>query len=76
MQILRKKKIATQVHYIPSYRQKPFYVKNKKKYPGAEFYFSRCLSLPIFPNLKFKEVDFIVKTIEKLIKKNKKISKK
>tara|TARA_E500000178_G_scaffold356205_1_gene432482 strand:- start:332 stop:1507 length:1176 start_codon:yes stop_codon:yes gene_type:complete len=76
MQILRKKKIATQVHYIPSYRQKPFYVKNKKKYPGAEFYFSRCLSLPIFPNLKFKEVDFIVKTIENLIKKNKKISKK
>lgn len=76
MTSLRRNKILTQVHYIPNYRQKPFLKKNKKEYPGAEFYFSRCLSIPIYPELEFKQIDFIIKIIENLIRKNKKISKK
>ena len=74
IKLLRNKKISTQIHYIPNYRQKPFFIK-KENYPGAEFYFSRCLSIPIYPELKLKQVDFIVKTIENVIKKNLKIPK-
>ena len=76
IKILYKSGIKTQVHYVPNYRQKPFLKKNKKIFNGAEFYFSRCLSIPIYPELKFKQIDFIVKTIEKVIKSNKKIPKK
>jgi UDP-4-amino-4,6-dideoxy-N-acetyl-beta-L-altrosamine transaminase len=50
MRGLHSKNIGSQVHYIPIYRQPVF----KRKYgemrlPGAEQYYERTLSLPLFP---------------------------
>jgi dTDP-4-amino-4,6-dideoxygalactose transaminase len=71
MQLMYKYKIITQVHYIPSFKQKPFFLKNTKNFKGAKDYYSRCLSLPIYPDLKLNQIDYVVKIIETIIKKNK-----
>lgn len=50
MRRLRDQGIGTQVHYLPVHRQ-PYY---RHRYPGtvlpgADAYYARCLSLPLFP---------------------------
>ncbi len=70
MQELKKKKIGTQILYIPIHLQ-PYYSKKYKykygNFPEAEKYYNNCLSIPIFPDLKNHEVNYIVKTISKII---------
>ncbi len=61
MNQLKEKKIQTQVHYIPVYRQ-PYY---KKLYGNirlscAEQYYESCLSLPLYVSLEDKQLDAIV----------------
>jgi dTDP-4-amino-4,6-dideoxygalactose transaminase len=58
---LRARGIGTQVHYIPVHLQ-PYY---RRRYgtlrlPGAEAYYSRCLSLPLFPAMADGDVDRVV----------------
>jgi len=58
--------IFCQIHYIPVYWQ-PYY-HNKYNFkigkcPEAEAYYSKCLSLPLYPALKNDEVDFIIVSI-------------
>ena len=50
MNALRARGIGTQVHYIPVHRQ-PYYRARygEPSLPGAESYYARCLSLPLFP---------------------------
>jgi len=65
-QKLREDKIFCQIHYIPVYWQ-PYY-KNKYgfekgKCPNAELYYSRCLSLPLYPALNNEELSFIIEKI-------------
>ena len=70
MQELKKKKIGTQVLYIPIHLQ-PYYSKKYKykygNFPEAEKYYNSCLSIPIFSDLKNHEVNYIAKTIKKII---------
>ena len=51
---LHDKDIYAQIHYIPIYRQ-PYFKKRwsykPEKFPETEEYFSRCISLPLFPDL-------------------------
>src|SRR5215470_10235012 len=61
MNALRASGIGTQVHYIPVHLQ-PYY---RRRYgaltlPGAESYYARCLSLPLFPGLADDDVDRVV----------------
>jgi UDP-4-amino-4,6-dideoxy-N-acetyl-beta-L-altrosamine transaminase len=61
MEALRAHGIGTQVHYIPVHLQ-PYY---RRRYgdlrlPGAETYYARCLSLPLFPAMADGEVDRVV----------------
>jgi dTDP-4-amino-4,6-dideoxygalactose transaminase len=61
MTALRARGIGTQVHYIPVHLQ-PYY---RRRYgaltlPGAESYYARCLSLPLFPGLADDDVDRVV----------------
>lgn len=72
IQELFKKKILTQVHYVPNYRQKPFLIKNISDFKGCEEYYKSCLSLPIFPNITTNQIVYIVKNLKSLIKKYKK----
>jgi len=69
MDALKKHGIATQVHYIPIYRQ-PFYKVNfrfnPKDYPHAEDYYNRALTLPVYSDLKDSDIYRIAKAIKKL----------
>jgi UDP-4-amino-4,6-dideoxy-N-acetyl-beta-L-altrosamine transaminase len=66
MEILEKKGIGTQVHYIPVYWQ-PYYKKmfNYKKgiCPNAEKYYKKCLSIPLYPAMTNKDVQKVIKGI-------------
>ena len=58
---LREAGIGVNIHYIPVYIQ-PYYQKKgfKKGYcPNAEEYYSRAISLPMFPTLSMKQQDFV-----------------
>lgn len=53
--------IGSQVHYIPVHRQ-PYY---RERYgdldlPGAEAWYDRCLSLPLYPGMDDGDVDRVV----------------
>lgn len=61
MRALSAAGIGTQVHYIPVYRQ-PFYrgTLDAVGLPGAEAYYARVLSLPLFPDMADADVDRVV----------------
>ncbi len=64
---LRENNIFAQVHYIPVHLQQ-YYKKlgwKKGDMPMAEDYYTKALSLPIFPTLTVKEQNFVIeKTLE------------
>ncbi len=67
----RKKKIMVNLHYLPIHLQ-PIYRKlgfKKNQFKISENYAQKSLSIPIYPQLKKKELDFIIKTIKLLAKK-------
>ena len=66
---LRKKNIFTQVHYIPAHLM-PYYKQfgwKKVDMPHSESYYSSCLSLPMYPTLKFDEQNFVIDEVIKFI---------
>jgi len=66
---LRDRNIYAQVHYIPIYQQ-PYYKElgySPKSFPCAEEYYSRAISLPLFPQLTNSEQIYIIKTILELV---------
>ncbi|WP_375443997.1 UDP-4-amino-4,6-dideoxy-N-acetyl-beta-L-altrosamine transaminase [uncultured Fibrella sp.] len=59
---LRAKNIFAQVHYIPVHTM-PYYQEQGNKpgdYPLAERYYSRCLSLPMYPTLTDEEQQYVI----------------
>jgi len=72
MMILRKKNILTQVHYIPIHTQ-PYYQKHFNTQwgdcPNTEEYYSKCLSIPLFPTINESVFQKIVDAIRDLVKK-------
>jgi perosamine synthetase len=67
---LKKNKIFPQIHYLPIFMH-PYY-KNLKKYkfesfPNSLKYYSGCLSLPCYLNLKTDEQKFIIKKIKNFL---------
>lgn len=68
---MRQAGIGVQVHYIPVYLH-PYYQKLGYKAglcPKAEVFFRTELSLPIFPKLKLKEQQYIIRKLKELISK-------
>lgn len=68
MEQLRDSGVGSQVHYIPVHRQ-PYY---RERYgaldlPGAESWYSRALSLPLFPSMTDSDVDRVVETLAALV---------
>ena len=64
MNRLRGKGIGTQVHYIPVHLQ-PYY---RQRYgaaslSGADSYYARCLSLPLFAGMEDGDVDRVVEAL-------------
>ena len=68
---LQKAGLFLQIHYIPVHTQ-PLYKKlgfKEGDFPNAERYYEKTISLPLYPSLKKKDVDHIVKIIKKIIEK-------
>ncbi|MFH2142108.1 MAG: UDP-4-amino-4,6-dideoxy-N-acetyl-beta-L-altrosamine transaminase, partial [Bacteroidota bacterium] len=69
---LKKKGILTQVHYIPVHTQ-PFYRKNFGTswgdFPVAEEYYSKCLSIPLFPRMTKRDVQKVISDVINSLKK-------
>jgi UDP-4-amino-4,6-dideoxy-N-acetyl-beta-L-altrosamine transaminase len=65
---LEERGIRTQVHYIPVHRH-PYY---RERYgaialPGAEAYYRRTLSLPLFVGMDEEDVDYVVENLGELL---------
>jgi len=65
MRALGERGIGTQVHYIPVHRQ-PYYRRRygEQTLPGAERYYQRALSLPLYPAMRDADVDRVVGALE------------
>jgi UDP-4-amino-4,6-dideoxy-N-acetyl-beta-L-altrosamine transaminase len=63
---LKARGIASQVHYIPVHTM-PYYREQGGTaglvLPHAETYYSRCLSLPLFPGLTDQEQDYVIEAV-------------
>lgn len=73
MHKLRDAQIGSQVHYVPLHlhpamaegAQPP--VHHAASMTGAERYYARCLSLPLYQDMDLADVDYICDTLSKLI---------
>lgn len=70
MDTLREQGIGTQVHYIPVHHQ-PYYQERYGEIhlPGADAYYSRCLSIPLFPAMSDDDVHHVAQTITRIVQK-------
>ena len=54
------------MHFIPLYRF-PFYKENfhyaPSDFPNCEWVYERAVSLPIYPSMTDKEVDYVIENI-------------
>ncbi len=68
MQELRALNIGTQVHYLPVHRQ-PYWRARQSNLtlPGADAYYARCLSLPLFPDMDHDDLQRVVSALEKAL---------
>lgn len=67
---LRTKGVYCQVHYIPCHLM-PYYQNfgwKQGDFPAAEKYYSRCLSLPMYPTLKESEQQYVIDCIKEYYK--------
>lgn len=68
VEALKARGIGSQVHYIPVHTQ-PYY---RARYgelslPGAEAWYARCLSLPLFPGMADSDVDRVVEALAQAV---------
>lgn len=68
VEALRARGVGSQVHYIPVNRQ-PYY---RSRYgdrvlPGAEAWYARCLSLPLYPGMEDGDVDRVVEALKEAL---------
>lgn len=67
MNALRAENIGTQVHYLPVHRQ-PYYRDRygERALPGADAYYARCLSIPLYPAMRDEDVQYVAKRLGQL----------
>jgi UDP-4-amino-4,6-dideoxy-N-acetyl-beta-L-altrosamine transaminase len=69
VEALAARGIGTQVHYIPVHRQ-PYYQGlggDKYSLPGADAWYARALSLPLFPAMADDDPDRVVEALKALL---------
>jgi dTDP-4-amino-4,6-dideoxygalactose transaminase len=61
--------VGTQVHYIPVHLQ-PYYCGRygALNLPGAERYYARTLSLPLFPAMRDEDVERVVDALARALR--------
>lgn len=63
--LLHRQGILVQVHYVPVHLM-PYYKNlgwSKGDFPIAESYYSKCLSLPMYPTLSYDDQTFVIDTV-------------
>ena len=65
---LKARGIGTQVHYIPVHRQ-PYYVNRQglADLPGADAWYARCLTLPLYPAMTDGDVERVVDALAEIL---------
>lgn len=67
---LQKQGIGAQVHYMPLHLH-PFYQNKfgykKRDFPAAEEYYDGAISLPIFPKMTDKDIQYVIKSVKKAL---------
>ena len=68
VEALRARGVGTQVHYIPVHRQ-PYYrgLYGDLDLPGAEAWYARCLSLPLYPGMADGDVAKVVAALGEVL---------
>ncbi len=69
MEELKKNGVGSQVHYIPVYKH-PYYQRlshDGSDCPNAEAYYKRALSIPLFPMMEAKQVQFVIDGIKRVL---------
>lgn len=71
---MKERGISTSVHFIPLYRFSCFKGRGylPENFPGSEFVFSREVSIPIYPGLSNKEVEYVAEVSIDILEKYKK----
>lgn len=67
IEALTEAEIGTSVHYRPLHQMtfwKSF--SNDRSFPKADQYFERCVSLPLFMDMRVEEQDHVIATVRKL----------
>ena len=67
---LRDQGVGSQVHYIPVHTQ-PYYVarSGRRALPGAEAYYARTLSLPLYPAMQEGDVERVAQALKQALAK-------
>ena len=67
---LQEQGIGIQIHYMPLHLH-PFYKKRfeykKGDFPIAEEYYERAITIPLFPKMTNREVDYVIKSVKKAV---------
>ncbi len=65
---LKARGIGSQVHYIPVHSQ-PYYQARygELALPGAEAWYARCLSLPLYPTMADGDVDRVAEALAEVL---------
>lgn len=68
VEALQAKGVGTQVHYIPVHRQ-PYYVNRQglADLPGADAWYARCLTLPLYPAMTNGDVERVVDALAEVL---------
>lgn len=78
MEALKRQGIGTQVHYIPVYSH-PYFRKMcgdiSSYFPEMESYYAKALSLPLYYDLTFSQVEKVVEILLSILKSNQRPSK-
>jgi dTDP-4-amino-4,6-dideoxygalactose transaminase len=68
VEALKAQGVGSQVHYIPVHRQ-PYYrdLYGPLNLPGAEAWYARCLSLPLYPGMADDDVVRVVDALRQAL---------
>lgn len=69
MMYLKEKNIGFSFHFPPLHLE-PAYKSKRKKLPVTEFVGSRVITLPLYPDLKISQVDYVAKHVKQWWKKH------
>ena len=67
---MKRKKIEANLHYIPIHTH-PYYKKigfAYNKFPNANLYYKRCLSIPMYAGLQSSDLEKVIKYIKNFFK--------